>query len=525
MTLEQKVGQLFLMGFDGTSLTPENGALVRDLHLGGVVLFARNVENPAQVRQFSADLQAIADPLPLFIAADQEGGLVVRIESGATVFPGNMALGATRDPNLAQQAAQVGAEELLAMGINMNLAPVLDANTNPLNPVIGVRSFGSDVERVGSFGAAAIMGLQGSGVSAVAKHFPGHGDTDLDPHLELPTVRRSLEELDAQELEPFRMAIDDGVDGIMTAHIVLPALEPVPELPATLSHTVLTGLLRERLGYQGLIITDALDMGAIRNQRSAATAAVLAFEAGADMLLLAGISSDDREHLREGPQALIDAVRSGRISEQRIDESVRRILGTKLRRGIIAGLVEPPPQPDLEIVGSPDHRALALEIARRAITLVRDDAGLLPLDPGRRILVVQQDHPTRSLVVEEGAAGDLAAAVGQYAAQVDQVTLSPIPLPEELDLVRQKAAEAEIVIFASYDLIQQPEHQALAAELAAAGHTMVLVMLRGPYDASALPEIPTVLAAYGDRPVALQAAAEALFGQLEPQGTLPVELP
>src|SRR6266851_1627532 len=255
MSLVQRVGQVFMLGFEGTSLTAANRALVQGLHLGGVTLFARNITNGPQLARLDADLQTIADPVPLFISVDQEGGLVVRVTDGATIFPGNMAVGATGDPTLARRIAEASAGELLAMGVNMDLAPVVDVNTNPLNPVIGIRSFGSDVSLVSDFGVQTIQGLQSAGVSAVGKHFPGHGDTDVDSHRDLPVVAHSLERLQSLEFLPFKAAIQAGVDGIMTAHLYLPAIEPQQDLPATLSRTVLTGVLREQLGYQGLILT------------------------------------------------------------------------------------------------------------------------------------------------------------------------------------------------------------------------------------------------------------------------------
>ena len=319
LTREQKVGQVFMLGFEGTSLTEANRALIHDLHLGGVTLFARNIEDGQQLARLNADLQSVADPVPLFISADQEGGLVVRVTRGATIFSGNMAVGATGDPGLARKVAQAQATELLAMGVNMNLAPVVDVNTNPLNPVIGVRAFGSEPGLVSQMGSAAVEGLQLGGVSAVAKHFPGHGDTAVDSHLDLPVVPHPLERLEALELQPFRAAIQAGVDGVMTAHVYAPVLEPAAARPATLSHAILTGLLRERLGYTGLILTDALDMGAIKRDRGAAEAAVEAFEAGADLLLVAGITAEDRAHLGQGPPALLAALESGRVSQARLD--------------------------------------------------------------------------------------------------------------------------------------------------------------------------------------------------------------
>jgi beta-N-acetylhexosaminidase len=492
MSLEQKVGQVFMLGFEGTTLTEQNRALVHDLHLGGVTLFARNIDNAQQLARLDADLQSIADPVPLFISVDQEGGLVVRVTQGATIFPGNMAVGATGDVGLARRVAEAEAEELLAMGVNMDLAPVLDVNTNPLNPVIGVRSFGSQTELVSQMGVATVDGLQRNGVSAVGKHFPGHGDTAVDSHLDLPVVPHPLERLEGLEFQPFRAAIQAGVDGIMTAHLYVPSIEPEAERPATLSHAVLTGLLRERLGYTGLILTDALDMGAIKRDRSAAGAAVEAFEAGADMLLVAGITAEDRAHLGEGPPALLAAVHSGRVPEERLDASVLRILEAKARRGILAG--QPGPGPLVQ------HGDLALDVARKAVTLQRDDRHVLPLRPEQKVLVVTPEAPTRSLVQDDQLPSSLLEAVQRFAPTVTEV------------------ASADVIVLGTYDLAQDPAQQALARSLVAMGKPVVGVSLRGPYDADIL---PTVLAAYGDRPVHLQAAVEALFGQLTPTAKAP----
>jgi len=511
MTLEQRVGQVFMLGFEGTTLTPSDHALIRDLHLGGVTLFARNIDSAQQLARLDADLQTIADLVPLFVSIDQEGGLVVRVTSGATVFPGNMAVGATGDRDLARQVGQAAAEELLAMGVNMDLGPVVDVNTNPNNPVIGVRAFGSRVDDVEQLGAETVTGIQGVGVSAVAKHFPGHGDTAVDSHRDLPVVPHPLERLEATELRPFQAAIAAGVDGIMTAHLYLPAVEPRPNVPATLSHAVLTGLLREQLGYQGLILTDALDMDAIKKDRTAAEAAVEAFEAGADLLLIAGITEEDRAVLGDGPPALLAAVRSGRVTEERLDESVLRVLEAKLRRGVIPGEARAP-NPDPSSLNSPEHRALALKVARRAVTLQRDTAHLLPLRADQTVLVVVPDAPARSRAVDDELASSLLDAIGQFAAHAFGAAPS-----EAVDA----AARADVVVLGTYDMAQRPADQDLARALLASGKPVVAVALRGPYDAAALPELGTFLAVYGDRPVHLQAAAEALFGHLVSGGREP----
>jgi beta-N-acetylhexosaminidase len=394
------------------------------------------------------------------------------------------------------------------MGVNMNLAPVIDVNTNPLNPVIGVRSFGSDVSRVSDFGVQTIEGLQSNGVSAVGKHFPGHGDTAVDSHRDLPVVPHPLERLQSLELLPFKAAMQAGVDGIMTAHLYLPAIEPKQDQPATLSKTVLTGLLREQLGYQGLILTDALDMDAIKKDRTAAEAAVEAFEAGSDFLLIAGITAEDRAHLADGPPALLAAIKSGRVSEARLDASVLRILEAKAKRGILPGFAVPPAVGNATVLNSPEHRALALEVARKAVTLQRDDGHLLPLEPSKRLLVVVPDAPTRSDVQDDEMASSLLDAVRRFA-------------PSAFGGSVNAATNADVIVLGTFNLPQQSTQQALARALAKTGKPVIGVSLRGPYDADAAPEIATFLTVYGDRPVHLQAAAETLFGRLTPTGRAP----
>ncbi|MGI9149042.1 MAG: glycoside hydrolase family 3 protein [Chloroflexota bacterium] len=514
MTLEQKVGQVFMLGFEGTTLTAPNRDLIQGLHLGGVTLFGRNIESGLQLSRLTLDLQSVADPVPLYISIDQEGGLVVRVTTGSTIFPGNMAIGATGDLNLARLVAQAAASELRGMGVNMDLAPVVDVSTNPLNPVIGVRSFGSNAALVSDFGAQTIQALQSGGVSAVAKHFPGHGDTHLDSHRDVPVLLHSLERLRSIELVPFQAAIQADVDGIMTAHLYLPALEARRGLPATLSKAILSGLLRDELGYRGLILTDALDMQAIKMDRSPAEAAVLAFEAGADLLLIAGIDADDRRRASGGPSMLLEAVTSGRIAAERLDASVLRILEAKARRGILAesSRMQRPTHSDTATLNSPRHRALSMQVARKGVTLQRDTGGLLPLDRSHRLLVVVPDAPSRSQVQDDELASSLLEAVCQFA---------PAATGATPDSAVSASTGAEVIILGTYDLVRDADQQALASSLAATGKPIVGISLRGPSDAAAAPGIGTWLAVYGDRPVHLRAAAEALFGQLTPTGRAP----
>lgn len=487
MSLEQRVGQVFMLGFAGTRVDDRTRRLLATVAPGGLTVFERNVVDGPQLRDLCADLQSLAGPVPLFISIDQEGGLVVRVKSGATVWPSSMALGATGDADLVQRVAVATGRELRAMGVTMQLGPVADVATNPANPVIGTRAFGGSAEHVADMVARTVFGLQSSGVSAVAKHFPGHGDTALDSHIDVPIVRHTRARLQKLELVPFARAIAAGVDAIMTAHVICPALDAGDAVPATLSRAILSGLLREQMGFSGLIMTDALDMGAIRQcGLSVAEAAVRAFEAGADVLCVAAIAPDDLDRIEEAPAALLEAVRVGRISAERLDASVRRILDVKARRA-----TPPVGDDDVQILGSAEHRALALEAARRAITLVRDRDGLLPLRPDVRLTALDLDRD----------ADDLLGAVRAMRTETELGAVAVLA-------VRQGAGKVETV------------RQAVD-ELTRRNVGVVGVALRGPWDVAALTEIGTVVAAYGDRPVHLRAVAEALYGAFTPTGRDP----
>ncbi|MGH8879388.1 MAG: glycoside hydrolase family 3 protein, partial [Stackebrandtia sp.] len=394
LSLEQKVGQLFVVSVWGKSadeVHPTNrtnygvdtpAQVVERYNVGGVIYFNNagtdNVDNPRQVAELSNGLQRAAVRsglhLPLIIAIDQEGGNVTRLESPATEFPASMAIGAGRSATDARSLATINARELRAMGINQNFAPVADVNSNPLNPVIGARSFSSHPDLASELTRAEINGDQGSGrttdtVSSAAKHFPGHGDAATDSHTTLPIINRTAEQWRATDLPPFRAAIAAGVDAIMTAHILMPNLDP-SGLPATMSHTILTGLLRQELGYRGVIVTDALGMGGA-NVLPPEEIPVRALEAGADQLLMP-------PDLNLAKNAVLGAVRSGRLPESRINQSVLRILLQKFKRGILFSPFVNPDKIDTT-VGTPAHLAEVQRISDGTTTVLRNDAGLLPL--------------------------------------------------------------------------------------------------------------------------------------------------
>lgn len=511
MSLEQKVGQTMIIGFDGTTMTPELRRLVEEIHVGGVIIYERNVDSPQQLAQLAADLQQVAKQSGhpgLFISIDQEGGIVARLKEakGFTEFPSAMAVAATGKAENARLMAQAMAAELKALGINMDLTPVLDVNNNPANPVIGIRSFSSDPQRVTEYGLACIQGLQESGVMAIGKHFPGHGDTGVDSHVALPTVPHDRARLEAVEFVPFRAAMKAGVAGIMSAHITFPAIDPTPGLAATLSPKVMTTLVRDEMKYDGLLMTDSLAMGALsQSGYPAPQAAAAALKAGADILLF----QSGYEINRQAHAMIVERVRRGEIPPERLDEAVHRVLAAKARFGLLdAPTVDVSAAADR--VGMPQTRVLSRSIAAQSITLLRDEARLLPLPASANLLVV-----------ETPLAAGLGRTMGATSVQVGTQ-----PKSAEISSVLDLAKGGRTVIVATADVAKNPPQADLVKALLEAKVPTVVVAMRSPYDLMYLKgTIPTYLAVYGASPPTLEALAAVLAGQARPQGRLPVELP
>lgn len=560
ISLEEKLGQMLMIGFDGPMLTESDQEFITRYHIGNVILMGRNVPDPLQTQALTAHLQQIAAarhcPIGCLIAIDQEGGVVTRLVKGATVFPGNMALGATpcaKSEEYAGQAATAMAKEMLALGINMNLAPVLDINNNPLNPGIGVRSYGESAELVTRLGVAAVRGYQESGVVATAKHCPGKGDIAIDSHLDLPTVSHPLERLEQVEFLPFVAAIQAGVDAVMTSHVVYPAVEPMHGVPGTLSHRVLTGLIKERFGFRGIIITDDLYMGAITKTCSSEEATVRAIEAGADIALLCHY----RDRQVTAVQALYEAVESGRISRERVDESVNRILRVKAKYGLISypycksqksSLQEDPesqdtrePQSVLPSLHSDtigpveyrDHQTLALEIARNSVTLLRNSDNLIPMkpDPNMRLLVISPDIGSITQAEDKQlVSSPLVSAAKRFVPHLQTLTVSQNPTCQEIkhavDLAKTSyTGTKSVIILGTYNAHIYKEQGTLARAILATGAPCVIVAMRNPYDIKEFPEAGTYMAAYGFRDCTMQAVAEVIFGLTQPVGRLPVTIP
>jgi beta-N-acetylhexosaminidase len=376
LTIEEKVGQILMVHFHGEDVNEEAEILIQQAHVGGIIYFnwSNGLCHPKQVQQLSNNLQNLATNtrhrIPLLIAVDQEGGVVSRLKKGFTVFPGNGAIAKTGIPSLAEKCAYATGEELKAVGVNMTLGPVVDVNVNPLNPVIGVRSYGNSPQKVVTYAQESLKGYRKAQIISVLKHFPGHGDVTLDSHVDLPIVNKTLKDLHETELYPFK-ALCSEADAIMTAHLLVPALDPFN--CATLSKRITEGLLRDEFGFKGVIISDSLVMkGFLTNCPNIGEASIRAFEAGCDMLILGGkqlLSEDGFELTCEDTliiyHHLLEAVYTGRISEKRLDASVERILHLKERYGLTDDSTN---DKELSVhVNTPSHKKLAREIAYRAL--------------------------------------------------------------------------------------------------------------------------------------------------------------
>lgn len=506
MSLERKVGQIMIIGIEGMSFTSDMRRMIEQVYVGGVILYEDNIGEPSQLAQLNADLQQAARQSGqpgLLICIDQEGGPVTRMREskGYTEFPSQMAIAATGDVENVRRAARAIAAELEAVGINMDLTPVLDVNNNPHNPIIGARSFSSDPQRVAEYGAAFIEAMQSEGILAIGKHFPGHGDTSIDSHVSLPTVPHNRARLEAVEFVPFKAAMRANVAGIMSAHITFPAIDPTPGRAATLSPPVLTGLLRGEMNYDGLLMTDSLVMGALKaSGYPAPQAALAALQAGADLLLFHG---DYAQH-REAHKLIVDKVRSGEISPARLDEAVRRVLTAKRKFGILTQV----PKTNLA-VGTAEVKAVSRDIAAQSITLLRDDAHLIPLPANSKLLVV------------ETAKGiGLGKALGATAVEVNSQ-----PKPSDVSMVLGMAREGRLVIVATTDVLKNTQQADLVNALLREKIPTVVVAVRGPYDLMNLRDVPTYLASYGSNPPSIEALAAVLMGKVKPRGRLPVELP
>lgn len=586
MTLKQKITQCLMMDFrkwndesgqaqDMTVLADDAAKIIADYQFGSIILFANNIKQTEATLELTKAMQAAAvskGGLPLMIATDQEGGIVYRLGSG-TALPGNMALGATGDPANAKTAGQIIGRELDAVSINTTLAPVVDVNNNANNSVIGLRSFSDDPDTVGQFGSAFIAGLNDYNIIGCAKHFPGHGDTATDSHYGLPIVDKSLEALKTTELKPFQTAIDSGVDMIMTAHILYPQVDDTTIMsektgqaekrPATMSHIILTDILRGDMGFEGVVVTDAMNMAGVANTYTAEQSALEALKAGADMICMPVTGVYDAEALRTSLDSIISyiesAIAGGDMSEARLDEAVRRILTLKESKGILAY------NPDnytkekaLAEVGSQQNRDLERKIAAAAVTLIKNDNNLLPYKAAsnaRILFLCPYENERAQLLMGLNRAKAAGLVPGSVEVKLYRYSDTDYEVTEGSGL---KAAIdwADLVIInsevsnvkgMSFNMWTSLGPRAFTEYCRAQGRKSVVISANKPFDVQLYPDADAILAVYGAKGSTMDvtqalldgditedenacgpniiAGVEVLFGVFKATGKLPVTIP
>ena len=577
MPLKQKVTQMIMPDFrkwqeanqespqDLTKVNAEVADAIDKYDFGGVILFAENVKETKQTLALTQDMQKAAienkannGKIPLLLAIDQEGGIVYRLGTG-TALPGNMAIGATNDPKLAKEAGQIIGRELSALGLNVDFAPVLDTNNNPQNPVIGLRSFSSDPNRVAYLGIPMMKGIQDYNVAVAAKHFPGHGDTAVDSHTGLPLVDKSLAELEKLELLPFKKAMDEGVDLLMTAHIQYPQIEKDQVVsketgekiyvPATLSDDILTGLVRKKYGYKGVIVSDAMGMDAIAKNFGEVEAVKMAIKAGVDLVLMPTTlrSKADLTKIDTIVNAVVDAVQTGDISEERLNESVRRILTLKEKRGVLnfdpsARTAEKAE----EAVGSSLNRDLERKIAAAAVTVVKNEDNTLPfkVQTGDHVLLLgafENEVPGLNLGMRRLIADGVLPKDTSFVAKNFTKESTLDSLKEDLEKATHIVVISEIGYEGQLDKdFWRTKIPTEIVNYANTNHKKAAVLsISKPYDVANYPAAKAILAVYGNKGMDpteslkpdnafgpnIPAGVEVIFNGKEHLGTLPVDIP
>jgi beta-N-acetylhexosaminidase len=526
--LDRAILGRLMVAFAGYELPGAVGRRLAEAPAAGMTLFRYvNVESAGQLRALTEAVQRAAAPqgasadLPLLIGADQEGGQLLALGEGSTPFAGNMALGAIDDVGLTERVGRAIGLEARAMGVNVVYAPCLDLASNPANPALGIRSFGDDPALVARHGVAMVRGLQSAGVAATVKHAPGMGAITADTHHGLAAVAASRDELDAADFAPFRAAFAAGVRMAMSGHLVLPAVTGRDDLPATLSRRAMTGLLRGDLRFDGVLISDALDMAALAQGPAQVLDVVAAVRAGIDLLL----ASFDAAALERIEDALVRALHRELFDPGEVAASAARI------RGLREWLGAQGPQPELGVVRSPEHEALAREVAARSVTLVADPSGSLPLVGGglRRVVAVMP-QPTDLTPADTSSRVEpaLAAGLRRYHPDVEEIVIPQRPTGGDASAVAARAAAADLAVIGLIDAHRQRDQLAVVEAVAATGTPMVVVALRGPWDvadAAALAPRAATLATYSILPGSLDALAAVLHGESAAVGRLPVTLP
>lgn len=520
MTLKQKIGQLIIAGFEDTFADEHITSLIKEYNIGNVIYFSRNFKNTEQFYNLNKELQKLAleqNGLPLFTSIDQEGGMVNRLNSGATFFPGNMALSAAGNEEDAYNMGKYVGRELSALGVNMNLAPVLDVNNNPDNPVIGVRSYGEDPERVAQMGSAYIKGLQENGVIATGKHFPGHGDTSVDSHLDLSSVNHSKARLEKVELYPFKKAVENGIDAIMSAHVIFPAYED-KKLPSTLSYKVLTGLLREELGFKGLIVTDCMEMKAIADYFGTEKAAVMAVKAGADLITI----SHSKEKQTAALENLVSAVERGEISEERINESVEKIINYKNKINI-NNFIASSFNDAKKVVGNKVHEDFAQKISENSITVVKGKE-YLPLKADDNILFVSTNAAVLTGVDDCIEDRNISKLMKKRYPEITAETINIKTSDAEIEKIVKEAEDKSKVVICTYNANLNKGQLKLVEKVYGVNKNIIVIAMRNPYDFNSLKYVPCFVSTYEYTPNSINSVVKLLDGSIEGKGKCPVTL-
>ena len=537
MTLREKVGQLFVINGYGQSVTDTNPQmvafnrqyygvsnikqLIAKYHPGGIIYFnwTNNLQNPQQIVALSNGIQRLSK-VPALISTDQEQGEVLRIGPPATVFPGNMALGATRDLGIAREAARITGLELRAMGINVDAAPVVDVNVNPLNQADGIRSYGDQPNFVAGFAAAQVKGYQiaqkTTGVAATAKHFPGLGDTTINSDNGKSISEQTLAEIRRTNFPPFKEAMRAGLDIVMAGHIVFPKIKQGPGI-SSLDRFYVNGLLRTELRFKGAVITDALNAGALAGL-SPQEIALGAIRAGDDLLLEIGQSGVDsgKADLVKAYPAVLRAVQTGRISKRRLNQSLTRILRLKWKLGLAAHKITPPSR-IAKVVGIPEHLAVATEASEKSITLLRNGAGLLPLAPntGKKVLVTGFGQTTTATLGGDFNAHGLIASV---------LDTGYSPTQAQIAQAVAQAQASDLVVLSTFNAWGSPTQIQLVNQILQTGKPVVVAAVGTPYDVAYFPSAQTFITSLDYQPVSLHALVRLMFGELQPTGKLPVTI-